>query len=75
MLVEKSSLQIRLSTSAAHRLIITFLGMIFSTNILSRMLYFYIIITLVNVYVDLLVLGILPVLNKQDVVDIGVNTI
>ena len=41
VLVEKSSLELWLSTSAAPRLIITFLGMIFSTSTLSRMLYLY----------------------------------
>ena len=39
MIVEKSPLEIWLSTLAAPRLIITFLGMIFSTITLSRMLY------------------------------------
>ena len=31
--------------------------------------------TLVNVYVDLVVLRVLPVLHRPEVVDIGVNTI
>ena len=31
--------------------------------------------TLVNVYVDLLVLRVLPVLHRPEVVDIGVNNI
>ena len=44
MIVEKSSLKIWLSTSAAPRLILTFLGIIFSTITLSRMLYLYNII-------------------------------
>ena len=54
MLVEKSSLEIRLSTSAAPRLIITFLGMIFSTSTLSRMLYLYTITRAGNVIFILL---------------------
>ena len=31
--------------------------------------------TLVNVYVDVVVLRVLPVLHKPEMVDIGVNTI
>ena len=34
----------------------------------------YSIFTLVNVYVDLVVFNVLPVLHIREVVDIGVNT-
>ena len=62
MIVEKkSSLEIWLSTSAAPRLIITFLRMIFSTITLSRMLYLYnrrVVLTRIMSYFMLLSLRI-----------------